>query len=306
MKKVFILIFITVVSVSAQKVTVVEDIALTTLSEGNFYYPTLNPDGTGVLYSRENHQGLWYKNLTSGVTIMITDALGAGYEPGFSINKSEIIFREDKFINGKRFSSLVSYDLVTKKSMVLDEGIRDLKICRSSDKISYNYVKGTELVPINKQNALQKNSSTNLLVVIENSNMVLYENNNKRVLDPLGNCNYIWSSISPDKTKLVFTCMGKGTFISNLEGKILAKLGYANYPSWSPDGNWIVFMKDIDDGEKVISSDIYITDLKGGNYYNLTLDRGHISMYPKWGNSNSEIFYNTDNGQIRKIKLNYE
>ena len=71
------------VSVLAQKVTIVEDVALTTPTEGSFYYPTLNPDGTGILYSSENHKGLWYKNLTSGKTVKITDALGAGYDPGF-------------------------------------------------------------------------------------------------------------------------------------------------------------------------------------------------------------------------------
>ena len=100
--------------------------------------------------------------------------------------------------------------------------------------------------------------------------------------------------------------MCKGTYVSNLEGKILTKLGYANYPSWSPDGNWILFMKDIDDGVKVISSDLYIADLKGGKYFNLTMNGENISLYPKWGSSNTEIFYNTDKGQIRKIKLNYE
>lgn len=305
MKKILLLLFITVVSVFGQKVTIVEDIALTTSAEGNFYYPSLSPDGTGILFSSESRKGLWFKNFSTGITTVITDALGAGYEPGFNTGNGEIIYREDQFINGKRISSLVSYNVATKKSLVLDEGIRDLKICRSNGSMSY-YLKETELHSINIQNTLQKNSSSDLLVAVENSSIILYENNKKRVLDPLGNGNYIWTSISPDKTKLVFTCMGKGTYISNLDGKILAKLGYANYPSWSPDGNWIVFMKDIDDGVNVVSSDIYITDLKGGKYFNLTENGVYISLYPKWGNSNSEIFYNTDNGQIRKIKLNYE
>lgn len=305
MKKVFLILIVTVVSVLAQNVTVVEDIAITTLTEGNFYYPSLSPDGTGILFSSESRKGLWFKNFSTGITTVITDALGAGYEPGFNTGNGEIIYRKDQFINGKRISALVSYNVATKKSLVLDEGIRDLKICRSNGSMNY-YLKETELHSINIQNTLQKNSSSDLLVAVENSSIILYENNKKRVLDPLGNGNYIWPSISPDKTKLVFTCMGKGTYISNLDGKILAKLGYANYPSWSPDGNWIVFMKDIDDGVNVVSSDIYITDLKGGKYFNLTLNRDDISLYPKWGNSNSEIFYNTDNGQIRKIKLNYE
>ncbi len=306
MKKVLLILFITVVPVLAQKVTVVEDIALTTPTEGSFYYPTLNPDGTGILYSSENHKGLWYKNLTSGKTVKITNALGAGYDPGFSSRRNEIIYREDKFVKGKKLSSLISYDLIARKSLVLDEGIRDLKICKSSNRISYDYVRETELRSINKENTLQKTNSSEISVVIENSKIVLYENNKKRIIEPLGVGNYIWPSISPDKTKLLFTFAGKGTYVSNLEGTILKKIGYANYPSWSPDGNWILFMKDFDDGTIITSSDIFIADSKGSKFFNLTEKRDDISLYPKWGNSNAEVFYNTDFGQIRKIKLKYE
>lgn len=304
MKKVLLILFIAVIPVLAQKVTIVEDIALTTSAEGSFYYPTLNPDGTGILYSSENHKGLWYKNLTSGKTVKITDALGAGYEPGFSSRGNEIIYRENKFVKGKRFSSVMSYDLVAKKSIVLDEGIRDLVIGKNSNGRCDNYIKENDLRSIQK--TLQKNNSSVPLVFIGNSKIVLYENNQKRILEPLGKGNYIWPSISPDKTKLLFTCMGKGTFVSNLEGTILKKIGYANYPSWSPDGNWIVFMKDIDDGVNIISSDIYIANFYSGKYFNLTLKREDISLYPEWGNTNTEVYYNTDNGQIHKINLKYE
>ncbi len=304
MKKVLLILFIAVIPVLSQNVTVVEDIALTSQNEGSFYYPALNPDGTGILYSSENHKGLWYKNLSSGNTVMITDALGAGYDPGFSSKGNEIIYRENRFVKGKKFSSVVSYDLVTKKSVVLDEGIRDLIIGKNSNRRCDNYIKENNLRSVQK--TLQKINSSVPLVFIENSKIVLYENNQKRILEPLGKGNYIWPSISPDKTKLLFTYAGKGTFISDMKGKILAEFGHADYPSWSPDGNWIVFMKDFDDGTKLTSSDIIIADSKGSKFFNLTEKRDNISLYPKWGNSTSEIFYNTDNGQIRKIKLKYE
>lgn len=306
MKKVLLILFISAIPVLAQNVTVVEEIALTSQNEGSFFYPTLSPDGTGILYSSENHKGLWYRNLSSGNTVMITDALGAGYDPGFSNSGNEIIYREDKFVKGKRFSSVMSYDLAAKKSVVLDEDIRDLKICRNTNKRTDNYIKENNLHPISNQKTLQKNNSSEPLVSIENSKIVLYENNEKHILEPLGKGNYIWPSISPDKTKLLFTYAGKGTFISDLKGKILVEFGHANYPSWSPDGNWIVFMKDFDDGTIITSSDIFIADSKGSKFFNLTENRGDISIYPKWGNSNTEIFYNTQNGQIRKIKLKYE
>jgi len=306
MKKILLILFITVASVLAQNVTVIEDIALTTSKEGAFYYPAVSPDGTSLLFSSESYKGLWSKNLSTGKIVKITDAHGAGYEPGFSPVSKEILFREDKFIKGKRFSSLLSYDIAAKKSVVLEEGVRDLKICRDNSNAFKNYVKETEVRTILKLGMLQKTSAPERVVFIQDSKIVLSENNVTKVIQPLGEGNYIWPSLSPDKTKLLFTFVGKGTYVSNLEGTVLNKVGYANYPSWSPDGNWILFMKDIDNGVNIISSDVYIANLKTGKYFNLTLQRNNISLYPKWGATNSEIYYNTDNGQIRKIKLKYE
>ena len=306
MKKILLILFITVASVLAQNVTVVDDIALTTAKEGAFYYPTVSPDGTSLLFSSESYKGLWSKNLSTGKIVKITAANGAGFEPGFSPVSKEILFREDKFIKGKRFTSLLSYDITSKKSVVVEEGVRDLKICRDNSNAFKNYVKGTEVRTTFKQGMLQKTSATERVVFIQDSKIALSENNVTKVIQPLGEGNYIWPSLSPDKTKLLFTLAGRGTYVSKLDGTILNKVGYANYPSWSPDGNWILFMNDLDNGEIIISSDIYIVNIKTGKYFNLTIQRDNIELYPKWGVSNSEIYYNTDNGQIRKIKLKYE
>ncbi len=306
MKKILLILFITAASVLAQNVTVIEDIALTTAKVGAFYYPTVSPDGTSLLFSSENYKGLWSKNLSTGKIIKITNANGAGFEPGFSAVSKEILFREDKFIKGKRFTSLLSYDITSKKSVVVEEGVRDLKICRDNSNAFKNYVRGTEVRTTLRQGMMQKTSAPERVVFIQDSKIALSENNVTKLIQPLGEGNYIWPSLSPDKTKLLFTLAGRGTYVSNLDGTILNKVGYANYPSWSPDGNWILFMKDIDNGEIIISSDIYIANIKTGKYFNLTLQRDNIELYPKWGATNSEIYYNTDNGQIRKIKLKYE
>ncbi len=306
MKKIFLILFITVAAMLAQNVTVIEDIALTTSKEGAFYYPTVSPDGISLLFSGESYKGLWSKNLSTGKIVKITDAIGAGYEPGFSTISKEILFREDKFIKGKRFTSLHSYDITSKKSVIIEEGIRDLKICRDYSNAFKNYVRGTEVKTTLKQRMLQKTSAQERVIFIQDSKIVLSENNVTKVILPLGEGNYIWPSLSPDKTKLLFTFAGNGTYVSNLDGTILNKIGYANYPSWSPDGNWILFMKDIDNGETITASDIYIVNINTGKYFNLTLQRDNIELYPKWGATNSEIYYNTDNGQIRKIKLKYE
>lgn len=306
MKRILIFLLIMAVQNVAQNVVVVEDIAVTSSKDGAFYYPLVSPNGKSVLFSSESYKGLWAKNLTTGKTIKITNATGAGYEPSFSSSSNEILYREDKFTSGKRYSSLLSYNPSTNKSVVLDEGIRDLKIFRDNMKVFNNYMKDAEVKSILKQSMSKKTTSANRIVFMHDSKIVLSENNIKKFLEPLGQGNYIWASLSPDKTKILFTLAGRGTFVSDINGAMLKKIGYANYPSWSPDGNWILFMKDIDDGIKVISSDIYIANLSSGKYFNLTSVKTDITMFPQWGVTNTEIFYNTNDGQIRKITLKYE
>jgi len=306
MKKFVFVCLILSAQIFAQKVTVIQDVAVTGTKDGKFYYPVVSPDGKSLLFSSESYKGLWSRDLISGKIVKITDAIGAGYEPGFSSVSGEVIFREDKFVKGKRNSSLISFDAVSKKKTVLEEGIRDLKLYRDNYNAFKNYVKENEVRTIMKESMLQKSAVPERIVYIQDSKMVLAENNMKKIMQPLGEGNYIWPSLSPDKTKLLFTLAGKGTFVTDLNGKILNKIGYANYPSWSPDGNWVLFMKDIDNGVKLISSEIYIANLKTGKYFNIALQKDEISIYPKWGTANTEVYYNTDNGQIRKIKLKYE
>jgi Tol biopolymer transport system component len=304
MKRVLLISLMIFVEMFGQRVTVVEDAAVTNPREGSFYYPALSPDGTVLIFSTANQKGLWYKNLPSGNIVRITNQLGAGIDAAFE-SKNHVIYKEDNFVQGRRFSSLKSFDLLTRRSTILDRDIRDLKIYRSYENRTGTYFKNNEIREINSP-SLSKISSNEILAYTENSQIVIFENNQKRMIEPLGKGHYIWVSLSPDKTRLMFTFAGKGTFVSDLKGKMLNKVGYANYPSWSPDGSWVVFMKDIDDGVKIISSNIHIANLITGKYFNLTSTRNDISLYPKWGKDNSEVYYNTDKGQIRKINLKIE
>ncbi|MEW5844432.1 MAG: hypothetical protein AB1775_14335 [Bacteroidota bacterium] len=306
MRKVLLILVLITLPMFAQNVTVVEDKPVTSLREGRFYFPTISPDGSSLLYTKDNYQGLWSRNLKTEKTIKVSSALSAGYEPSFDETSGEIIFREDQFIKGKRTTSLNSFNTSNKVKQVLEKGIRDLRICRSPQNIFQSYVNDTNApVRINKGMSVQTTVAQKT-VYVDGNHITVSDNSSKKELQPMGEGNYIWVSLSPDKTKLLFTFAGKGTYVSDLDGNILKVVGYANYPSWSADGNWILFMKDLDDGVKVTSSNIYIVNYYSGKYYKLTSGENNIKLYPTWGTSNSKIFYNTDNGQIRELLLRFE
>lgn len=304
MKRILIISLIIFVEIFAQNVTIINDVAVTNLRQGSFYFPSLSPDAKVLVFSTANQKGLWFKTLPAGSIVRISNQFSAGIDFAFSAN-NQIIFREDNFVRGKRFSSVKSFDILTRRSTVIDKDIRDLKIYRSFSNQTVGYFKNSEINLISGP-SLAKSSSNEILAYAENSAIVIIQNNSKRYVAPLGEGHYLWASLSPDRTKLLFTFAGSGTFVSDLNGKILNKVGYANYPSWSPDGNWVVFMKDLDDGVKIITSNIHIANLITGKYFNLTSVRNDVALYPKWGKDNSEVYYNTDSGEIRKINLKIE
>ncbi|MBX3009079.1 MAG: PD40 domain-containing protein [Melioribacteraceae bacterium] len=305
MRKVILILFLMTMPVISQKVTVIKNNPVTNLTEGKFYYPQVNPDGKSIIFSSENRKGLWLKNINDGNTLLITDALGAGYEPGFSSN-NELIFRHDRFNNGRRISSLVSYNIISRRSSYIENGIRDLRICKNENGLVFSFLKDSNLPVVVNKNVLQKSNYSLITAYAQNNSLIVTDGRVKKTIQPFGVGHYLWPSISPNRNLLLFTFAGKGAYITDLNGAIIKKLGYANYPSFSPDGNWVLFMKDIDDGVEVISSNIHIVNIKSGKYFNLTVDQDHIAMYPRWGITPSEIYYNTYDGEIRKIELKIE
>ena len=67
-------------------------------------------------------------------------------------------------------------------------------------------------------------ASAALRVDNENLDLNLYRNGKQIVLKPHGDVNYIWSSLSPDQTKILFNTQ-RGTAICDLQGKELVNLG---------------------------------------------------------------------------------
>jgi Tol biopolymer transport system component len=303
MKKVLILVCFSYLTVYSQQIKVVEEVKITNLEDGMFFYPGISPDGEQVLYTSGDYKGLWLHQLNDGSTIKLNDADGAGYEPQFAKSGEEIIYRTNKFINGKRYSSLFVQNIESKQIKNLEKDVRNLYPPKSVKTNSNVYLKNSELKSYSPSGKLAKSAVESPVAYIENSNIVLHIDGEKRILAPLGKGNYIWPSVSPDGQKLLFNLAGKGTFVSDLDGNILADLGYANYPSWSRNGKWIVFMEDYDDGYVITSSEIGVVSADGTSRFQLTETSDRIELYPKWSPATDEIVFHTDQGEIYKLTL---
>ncbi len=114
---------------------------------------------------------------------------------------------------------------------------------------------------------------------------------------PSGEGNYIWVSLSPDKTKIVYNFNGRETLISDLNGNILAKLGHFHAPRWL-NNDILIGMNDKDNGEVIISSEIVSYSFKNGITKKLTNTSNRIELYPAVSLNAKQIAFHTDKGEI--------
>jgi len=309
MKNVFVKLFLLILAfqliTEAQSIQVKEIKEIAIPGGGEHYFPRFASNDSTIYFTRAYYDGIESINLFSNEFKTVTSEPGSGYEYQFSDNGGKIFYRTDNYVNGKKYSDIKSVNLQTKQVDLIESGKRNLsapKILKSGDCI---FKQDADITVNNKQKqTIQLNIiPQDTVLFYSDKNLILLIDGQKKVFDPLGEGSYLWSSFSPDKSKILFTLMGKGTYITDLNGKVLLDMGYANAPTWSPDGRWIAYMDDKDDGEKVISSEIMLLSADGKEKIQLTDSKTIQEQFPAWSPSMSAIVCHSNDGEIIYLSL---
>lgn len=229
------------------------------------YFPKFGNSSQMLLLSGEQYKGLSIYNLNTKTEEVISQEPGAGNKPQMNADGS-ILFREVSFVNGRK-------------------------------NIEYK---------VYNQGAIKNTKATfpGLQVKADGQKIKIYLNETEiSSLQPNEQAYYLWPSLSPDKTKILYTAAGKGTFVMDRNGKILAELGYLNAPKWLND-NWVIGMNDKDNGDQIITSTIEAVNLETGNRTVLTkTDELKIALYPEPSPLGDRVVFNGSKGQVYILDL---
>ena len=256
----------------------------------------ISPQGDYLLLTSATNQGLTKLDLTSGQTQTLSNAPSAGHNVKISPDGKTVVFRESSF-NDKhlRFSSLKSVNLATGASQVLVKPTRDLQGYDASS---------TTVAAVNKgkfsKKAIGTEKDQNLPVLsIDKGKLMVTVNGKTRNLSPNGNdFSYLWASLSPDGTQVLYYLAAHGTYVCNLDGSNVRKVGKMRAPVWY-DNNTVVGMMDLDDGEFIYASTIVAANLDGTTQ-TLTGD-DTIAMYPHA--ADGKIAFSTPAGEAYIIHV---
>ncbi len=263
--------------------------------------PVFSPDGAKIYFTTSGFNGIWEYNTADKSVRQITDSPRSGYGFVLSTDGKTISYRRT-FEEGaaSRTQELVTQDLASGSARVLEraESVSLPKFVHST----VIYMKNGKVA-----NSVSPETSTGVTVLgIENTKIALLKDGKEISLDPLGNGSYIWPSISPDGTKLLAYDMDRGTFISDLDGNVIEKLGRKDNPVWTRDGKWIVYTDDRDDGENILSSEIYCVSADGSKTVRLTNTDDVIELFPSCSPVADKIVCSSLNGDVYVITYSEE
>lgn len=237
---------------------------------------TIAPSGKYLLLSDYNYSGLTKVDLASNEEKIVTRAAGAGYNAKV-LDNDDIIYRE-----------------------VIKSPLKETAIKRyfSSTGNSATLIRATRS-NVQPENAIEANNVT----TGTDFQLKLTVGGETSTLSPLGNDKrYIWPSISPDGTKLLFFVSAQGAYISDLDGSNVKELGIIRAPKWYGN-NIVVGQRDYDDGYVTTSSSIVAKNIDTGKEQILTQEN-IIAMYPSVSEKGDKILFSTPEGKAYLIHIN--
>ena len=260
-----------------------------------FYFPSYTIDGESILLTQSAYTGLWILDRSSQEIKQITNSQGAGFEPR-SLTDGAVIYRHDEYQKGRKFTSL--YKVMDSENQLIADAARFVSPANVvNDRLIYLINEAPTV--LNGSNGQHEHNLEDYTTILNDKlTLKLFQTGEVSVIAPQGEGNYIWSELSPTLDKLVYTKTGVGTFVSDLQGNIISDLGFVHAPHWSPDGEHLVYMKDLDDGVQYTESEIWIVSSDGLHSWKITDTPDKIELYPQWAPDGRHVIYHSLRGEI--------
>ena len=259
----------------------------------------ISGQGDFLLLTADDNSGLTKLDLSTGKSQNITRAAGAGYDARVSPDGKRVVYRENSFTSGHlRMVSLRSINLGSGQSRELVAPTRNLQGVGINNQAALPVTRGQVTA---KGFEGKVSDKSGVVLSINNRQLMISRNGKTRNLSPNGkDKSYLWPSLSPDGTKILYYVGAEGAFVCNLDGSNVKPLGMMRAPQWWDDST-VVGMYDQDDGEFVYASRIVATNLKGDKQ-SITPD-SLIAMYPKVSAQAGKIAFSTPDGKAYIINV---
>ncbi len=268
---------------------------------GSYLLTGVVPGSRHLLVAGEGYNGLSMLDTRRGTIRVITSEAGAGYEPATTADGRMVFYRSDSFKNSRKHSSIYSFNIASGEKRLLIDKERDVLPPAVSG--SAVFLKSAGKMRVEQSGiVLLKGTGGETFVVIEEMMPVLYRGEERKQLMPNGDGYYIWASLSPDGSMILYNYQGRNSWICDTSGKVLHDLGRINAPRWL-NNTMVIGMDDKDDGHRITSSELVYYSLQEKRRSVLTNTEDRSEMFPFPFGGGKKIAFSTDRGEIYVMKI---
>ena len=205
-----------------------------TLVDSCGFFPQLSDDGEWLLYSPTEGTSLMLKNLSTGVVTTVANTGYPGFDAIFGDDGKVYYVTQQRKKNGLVYRTGHCYDPATGKNQVV------LKAQHGR----VQPLRATGGVVINGERQVYRNAKQvgTYCYTRGDQLIIVDEGGTSRALQPVKNSNgYLWASLSPDGTKILFEAASRGLFVCDLNGSIILEQDQYLMPCWY-NNDYIVAM----------------------------------------------------------------
>ena len=276
---------------TAQSTLRAADAPVRLLSDADaFTHPTWSPDGTRLAFTRPGYDGLWVARADGQGLRQVTDASAAGFGFAWSPDGQALLARVVEVDGRQRRSAVTVFDVASGAADQLTDYRGRMPVLPqwSADgrAVFLPSPDGVEVLPLATARAPESEvDATSAAFVVEGETLsaVRLSADGARTESLLGNRRVLNAVASPDRARVAFEILGGDLHVMNADGSGLRNLGSGHRPTWSPDGEWIAFMRTEDDGEAFTASDLFAVRADGsGELVALTQTADRLEMNPSW------------------------
>ena len=232
----------------------------------------ISPDGSKVAVS-DFDGSLKLVDRNSGRVNTISRS-GSMMDLAFNSDGTAVVYREaSSDAQGLRHVAVNTYNVATGMSRQISAPARNLQAIAVEGNIATTVTDGRVAAAAVSGSRIGAPAAPTSAPVpsIDRGRMYLTVGGQRTLFSPLGTSgmSYLWPSVSPDGTKIVFFAAGYGAYTCSIDGSGLTRLGWIYAPVWY-DNETIVAMITEDDGQVTYSGKIVAAAADGSAMQTLT------------------------------------
>lgn len=284
-----------------------EPVWLAGSEDSPYMRPIWSPTGDRVAVAGTNFAGLYVVDTETGEIARLTDEAAAGYGAEWSHDGSAILARVSSIDGARRQHAIKLFDVATREAQQLTD-YRDAMrtLPRFSPDGSRVYLPDHDRLEVLDTGGMVASkaadpSARTMMAVNGALAAASISDASPRIVEQAdGDIFRVASSRAGDL--VAYEVLGGNLFVMTVDGSAQQDLGRGEAARFSPDGEWVVFMRTEDDGHHITRSDLFVARVADGQVFQLTDSDQRIEMNPDWSPDGRFIVYD-DQGSVYLLPI---